>query len=63
MRKLRVDWTDEEDRFLLLSKVAGGFLCQNLHIPMVNHGWVRDQVIEKSIATAFLHLSTQSFFF
>ena len=29
MRKLRVEWTDKEDSYLLLCKVAGTFLCQS----------------------------------
>ena len=35
MRKLRVDWTKEEDSFLLLCKVAGSYLCQNMSYRMV----------------------------
>jgi len=35
MRKLRVDWTKEEDSFLLLCKVAGSYLCQNMAYRMV----------------------------
>ena len=29
MTKLRVEWTKEEDTILLISKVAGSYLCQN----------------------------------
>ena len=35
MRKLRVDWSSEEDRFLLLCRAAGTYLCQNTSLNMV----------------------------
>ena len=35
MRKLRVDWSTQEDSFLLLCKVAGSFLCANTRQQMV----------------------------
>ena len=42
MRKLRVDWSDQEDSFLLICKVAGAYLCQNGRTGMVNYTAVRD---------------------
>ena len=42
MRKLRVDWSDQEDSFLLICKVAGAYLCQNSRTGMVNYTAVRD---------------------
>ena len=42
MRKLRVDWSDQEDSFLLICKVAGAHLCQNSRAGMVNYTIVRD---------------------
>lgn len=42
MRKLRVDWSDQEDSFLLICKVAGAYLCQNSRSGMVNYTAVRD---------------------
>ena len=38
MRKLRVDWSAQEDSFLLLCKVAGAYLCQNTRSQMVCGG-------------------------
>ena len=42
MRKLRVDWSTQEDSFLLLCKVAGAYLCQNSRNQMVQYTAVRD---------------------
>eukprot|EP00094_Tigriopus_californicus_P009796 TCALIF_09445-PA protein Name:"Similar to Gtf3c1 General transcription factor 3C polypeptide 1 (Rattus norvegicus)" AED:0.03 eAED:0.04 QI:37/0.71/0.62/1/0.85/0.87/8/0/1945 len=42
MRKLRVDWSAQEDSFLLLCKVAGSYLCKNSRNQMVQYTWVRD---------------------
>ena len=42
MRKLRVDWSDQEDSFLLICKVAGAYLCQNSRSGMVTYTAVRD---------------------
>lgn len=42
MRKLRVDWKDHEDSFLLLCKVAGLYLCLNTKSRMVTYTAVRD---------------------
>eukprot|EP00095_Tigriopus_kingsejongensis_P011852 maker-scaffold493_size155937-snap-gene-0.21 protein:Tk11852 transcript:maker-scaffold493_size155937-snap-gene-0.21-mRNA-1 annotation:"general transcription factor 3c polypeptide 1" len=42
MRKLRVDWSAQEDSYLLLCKVAGLYLCQNSRNQMVQYVWVRD---------------------
>ncbi len=42
MRKLRVDWTAQEDSFLLLCKVAGAYLCKHSRMQMVNYTLVRD---------------------
>jgi hypothetical protein len=41
MRKLRVDWNSDEDSFLLLCKVAGSYLCQNMPNHMVPCGQVK----------------------
>ena len=40
--RLRVDWSDQEDSFLLICKVAGAYLCQNSRSGMVNYTAVRD---------------------
>jgi general transcription factor 3C polypeptide 1 len=42
MRKLRVDWSDQEDSFLLICKVAGAYLCQFSRTAMVSYTAVRD---------------------
>ena len=42
MRKLRVDWTPQEDSFLLLCRVAGAYLCKHGRQQMVSHTAVRD---------------------
>ncbi len=49
MTKLRVDWTQQEDSFLLLCRVASAFLCRNSGAGggggrqhMVSHTAIRD---------------------
>ena len=44
MQKLRVDWSAEEDSFLLTCRVAGSYLSQNSSVLQVPYTLIRDEL-------------------